>query len=173
MRVVEARGPAADAGIEPGDELVSVDGRPVRHDLDFYFYTLKLQPHDQLLIELRRDGRTFRAAVKPRQIPIPDGGRLLREKFGFTARTLTKAEARELDLEGGLIITEVERGSPAAQAGFERGLIVVQIQQSLPADLTEVGALLETVQRGERVTFRLWRIQREYIRVYTVGLIAR
>jgi serine protease Do len=171
--VVEARGPAEAAGVEAGDELISVDGQPIKHDVDFYIHLLRIRPSDRLVLELRRNDRPVTATIQPRPIPIPDGGKLLREKFGVTARVLAPAEASELDLKGGLIITQVEPGSPARQAGFEPGLIVVQIGQSFPTDLGEVGSLLEHVRPGDRVAFRLWRIQQDFIRVYAVVLTAR
>jgi serine protease Do len=173
IQVVAVHGPAAAAGIEAGDELVSVDGRPIRHEVDFYIYLLRLQPQDRLVLELKRNGKRYKVTLHPHQIPIPDGARLLREKFGFAVKKLSQSEAQDLQIDGGLVITEVERGSPAAAARFEPGLIVVQIGQSLPTDLNEVGAQLERVKSGERVTFRLWRIERQYIRVYAVTLTAR
>ncbi len=173
LNVVEAKGPAAAAGIEAGDELLSVDGRPMKHDVDFYVYLLGIKPENHLLLELKRGAKAIHATLQPNAVPIPDGNKLLKQRFGFAVRLLTKQQAQDLDLKGGLVITSVEPGSPADQAGFQSGLIVVQVGQHFPTDLDELGLLLEHVNPGEKVQFRVWRIQRDFIRVYAVQLIAR
>jgi serine protease Do len=171
--VTESRGPAATAGIEAGDELVSIDGKALPQDIDFYVYLLKLKPTDHLMLELRRSGKAYKATVLPHAIPVPDGGKLLETKFGIAVRPLTPEQAKDLDLKGGLIITRVEPGSPADQAGFQRGLVVVQVGQFFPTNMEDLGLLLEKVHPGEKTMFRVWRIGRDYIQVYAVPLISR
>jgi S1-C subfamily serine protease len=88
-------------------------------------------------------------------------------------RALTREEAEQIDLPGGLVVTGVERGTAAARSGIEPGWIVVQIGNQFPRDLDHVGLLLENVRAGDQVTFRVWRIDRRYISVYTATLPAR
>lgn len=173
VNVVEATGPAARANIEPGDELVSVDGHRITQDIDFYIYTLDASKDQPLRVELRRDGKLYSAIIKPEPIPIPDGAALLLKKFGLTVTPLTASQARQLDVKGGLIITDVEAGSPAAEAGFQRNLIVVQIGSAFPTSLEDVGLLLEKVRRGEKVRFRLYAVYREYIQVMEGEMVSR
>lgn len=171
--VAEARGPAADAGIEAGDELLSLNGAPIRQDLDYYIGLLRIRPDDRLALELSRGGRRVTATVQPRAIPAPDGGKLLRQKFGLTVRLLTAQEQREYRLTGGLVITDIERGSPADLAGFVRGLIIVQIGRFFPSDLDDVGQLLESVGRNDKTLFRVWEVHAGFIRVLEGYLVAR
>jgi len=173
VHVVEASGPAAAAGIEPGDALISVDGKPIRTDVDFYIHLLRIGRDDRMVLELERDGKRVTATLTPKPIPIPDGTELLRRRFGLTVRLLTKKEARALDVDGRLFITQVERGSPADRAGFVPGLIIVQIGRYLPSDLEDVGLLLEKVKRGNKVTFKVYEVQPMFIRVLTGSLVAR
>jgi len=173
--VVKARGPAGRAGVEPGDELVSADGKPIHQDVDFYIHLLRIRPGDQLLLELKRNGRRVRAAVQPEPIPIPDGGKLLREKFGLSVILLTREQVAEIHprLAGGLLITGVERGSPADRAGFKRGHLIVQIGKYFPQDLEEIGLLLEHLERGEKVLLRVLEVRRANIWVLQGHLVAR
>jgi S1-C subfamily serine protease len=173
MYVVEAYGPAAEGGIEAGDEILSIGGMTLKNDVDYYVYLLRIKPEDRLVVEIKRDDKQLQKIIKPQTIPIPDGGKLLLEKFGISVRLLTKTQAEQLDLKAGLIITDVESGSPADQAGFERDLVVVQVGQHFPTTLDEIGLLLEGVHTGEKMMFRVYRIQREFIRVYAVELAAR
>ncbi len=172
-QIVEATGPAASAGIEPGDELVSADGRPIRTDVDFYIYLLNLDRNKPLVLGLKRGQRALTATVTPQQIPIPDGAALLRQKFGFVVRVLTPQEARRLDIDGRLLITQVERASPAERAGFVPGLIIFQIGKYFPSDLEEVGLLLEHVRHGQEILFKVYAVERDFIRVLACPLPAR
>ena len=173
VQVVEAVGPAAAAGVEPGDELVSIDGKPVHQDIDFYIHLLSVERNSRLTVGLKRGGKSLTATITPKPIPIPDGAVLLRQKFGLGVRLLTPEQARKLDIDGRLFITEVERGSPADRAGFEPGLIIFQIGKYFPSDLEEVGLLLENVKRGDQLTFKVYDVQQMFIRVLAGSLAAR
>jgi len=171
--VVESRGPAAKAGIEPGDELLSVNDTPIHQDVDFHIMMLRATEASPLKLKLKREGKLIKATVEPRRIPIPDGARLMRQKFGLDIRPLTKRESEALDLGAGLIITNVVSGSSADRTGLEPGWIVVQIGKYRPSDLDEVGLILEHIVPGDQVSLRLWQIRRRYIRVYAATLVAR
>lgn len=171
--VVGTRGPAEAAGIQPGDELVTVDGLRVKQDLDYYVHVLNVDAAGSIVLDLKRDGKPYRATIKPRPIPIPDGAQLLRKRFGLQVEPLTAEQAQRLDLKSGLVITGVDADSPAAQAGFTRNLIVVQIDKYFPTDMESIGLMLEHVKRGDKMRFRVYEVNRAYIQVLEGELTAR
>lgn len=171
--VAGVSGPAADAGVEVGDELLAVDGVPVKQDLDYYVHVLGNDGTRPVVLEFKRGNQRYTATVRPRSIPIPDGAELLRKRFGLVVEALTPEQARKLDLKGGLLIMNVEPDSPADEAGFVRGLIVVQIGKYFPTDLEGVGLLLERVRPGEKVRVRVYEMHRNYIQVLEGELEAR
>ena len=171
--VAEATGPAAAAGLEAGDELLTVDGQPIKQEADFYIHLLRIDPKHTLQLEYKRKGTRLSARIQPKMIPIPDGKELLGRKFGLTIRLLTDDEARQLDISGGLYITSVEKGSPADRAGVQRGMVVIQIDKYFPSDLEKVGAILEPVKRGDQVLFRFYAVQRQRIDVLGGYLVSR
>ncbi len=171
--VVESSGPAAEAGVEIGDELLRADGKPIRHDVDYYIHVLNAKEQTPVVLEVRRGDRRLTAKVTPRRIPIPDGARLMREKFGLTVVPLAARDAQALDLPGGLRITQVEPGSPADRAGLVPNLIVVQLGRHFPKDLEEVGLTLEHVRRGDKVLIRVYEVQRNFVVAHGGMLIAR
>jgi serine protease Do len=165
VRVAEVKDPAARAGIMVGDELVSVGGKPIRQDADYYIHLLDIKPDDTLEMVLKRGSKQVKASFKPTAIPIPDAARLLRERTGLSVRPLTREQAVKIhpQLRAGLLITKVEYGSPAHNAGFQEGYIIVQIGKFVPGNLDEVAVLLESLTPGERVLFRVLEIQRREI----------
>jgi S1-C subfamily serine protease len=65
VRVLGLRpgGPAAKAGIEPGDILTAVDGRPVRKVSGAIAAIHLKRPGESLILDLSRDGRRFAATL--------------------------------------------------------------------------------------------------------------
>lgn len=177
VRVTEVRdnGPAQAARVEPGDRLLRVDGHPVSQDVDFYIGLLSKGANDRIALDLDRGGKTYKTTLTLRAIPIPDGAKLAREKFGMKIAPLPADVAKAMELEeGGLVVTEVEKGSPAARAGLARGMIIVTLAGDFPRDLDHVGMLLENVRQGDQVAFRIWKVDGRTILMYPpVSLRAR
>ena len=53
----------------------------------------------------------------------------------------------------GVLITAVEPGSPADEAGIERGMLVYRMAKSDVTSVQQVEALLASVQSGSNVNF--------------------
>jgi putative serine protease PepD len=60
---VPAGGPADDAGVRAGDEIVSVDGRRVRSPADVSAAVNARDPGDRVRVEVLRDGRRLELEV--------------------------------------------------------------------------------------------------------------
>jgi serine protease Do len=112
----------------------------------------------------------------PKQVSLAE---VVRARFGMSLQTLTPELADSLGyrVEGGLLIAEVEKGSPAARAGLERGMIVVGVgtyptlnTESMPRDLVRI-------KSGQRVRFTIVVMERTtgFVRQrgYSVLLTAR
>jgi S1-C subfamily serine protease len=78
---------------------------------------------------------------------VPKLTDLMRQKFGLTLQEMTPelAEAFGFSQAAGMIITDIEEGSPAAKAKIERGMLLVRIgdfpiygESSLPRDLNKL-----------------------------------
>lgn len=115
--------PAAAAGLQAGDLLVSLAGRPVdvRFDEelpDFMRLASSLPIGQPVPLVVRREGREW-----PLQItPVERGELLARQRevkpWGITVRNLTELLAREMKRAGtnGVVVTSVRPGGPAGSA---------------------------------------------------------
>jgi len=56
VREVDANGPAANAGIQAGDIIVAVDGKPVANWNEFIRELFTRRPGDRVRLEIVRDG---------------------------------------------------------------------------------------------------------------------
>ncbi|MBZ5638501.1 MAG: PDZ domain-containing protein [Acidobacteriia bacterium] len=145
-------GPAAKAGIHEGDLLLLLNDRPVTDRESLREAVGGLRPGERVVLEILRNGKveSREMKVEPRVIrlrvpsntprAVPPGARAERE-----ARALVEAYGdgrgpgvslasipRELRLhygapaDAGVLVTEVETESPAAEAGLKVGDVLVR-----------------------------------------------
>lgn len=162
--VIEVRedSPADTAGIRPGDVLLTIDGRPVRKGVDFDIALINHQPGDALDMTLRREGRDVHARLQLASRPAPDGKELARRHLGVEVHPLPQEIAEELKLSrsAGLLVTEIEPGGPADQAGIQRRDILLSLGRHYVSTIEELGQLLEAIDSGEVVSVHVLRVDR-------------
>jgi serine protease Do len=93
---------------------------------------------------------TARRALAAGESPIT------RRLFGLGLQTLTPELANALNLRsssGGAVVSDVERDSPAARAGFRQGMIVYRLGSYAINSPAQAEALLKDVEPGTAVDF--------------------
>jgi serine protease Do len=159
---VRDQSPAYAAGVRSGDQLLSVDAVPVTHPVDFHIALLGHRAGDRVPLVVRRGGETRDLALNLREIPPPDGAKLAYNLYGMTLEQVDQRTAQRLGLERsrGVLVTAVDRGSPADRADIHPGDLVVQLGPLQVSDLEGVGLALESVQRTDSTYIRVWRFRR-------------
>jgi serine protease Do len=163
-------GPASKAGIQRGDVITGLDGKPVKHSRELPLMVAAKPIGHTVMLEVMRQGRklslqavTEEMADEKNAAPEPqiDIGPTL----GLALQTLTSQIARSYGLERtqGLLVVQVVPGSPAADAGLQPGDIIVEADQVPVADLAALrrvlekegseGILLMLVDRGGTTVF--------------------
>ena len=157
------QGPFARAGLKTGDIIMAVGGREIP-DKQALAYRIGTQTiGSQLQVEFRRRGRVLRQQVLmtgPPRTP-PANQTLIAGKAPFSGiqvANLSPAFAMENGFDDvllGVIVTGLQRGSPAARAGFRVGDVMVSIDDQ---KITRVADLVDAAQlRQQRWDVRIRR----------------
>jgi len=121
--------PAESAGLQPGDVLTAVNGKPVRAAQDLRNAEGLLPLGAQVKLTVQREGTTrdVEATVAAEKIATLDGAKVDKRLSGVTLSDLTP-DQKSQGLYG-VALSGIRRGSAAADAGLQDGDIVVAIGQ--------------------------------------------
>jgi serine protease Do len=157
--------PAAKAGIEPGDVIIEFNGKPVKNTDELVATVVRTKPGTTVPVKILRDKQERTLNVTVDELDLDDETsrqRATRETssepteesssaFGITITTLTPDTARRLrapaDAEG-VVVSEVEPGSPAFRAGLQRGDIITRINRQPVTSTQEASRALSSVPSG-------------------------
>jgi serine protease Do len=161
--VVEG-GPAEKAGIKRGDIIVRFAGDPVesQHALPTMVAYLPVGTEVEVVVIRDRKEKTIRVKLEEMteeraagRMESPKGEEKVTDKLGFTARALTPELAEKLELKGtdGVIISEVEPGSAAGEAGLRQGDVILEVDRKEVGSLDTLASVLKEVEEKKTVLF--------------------
>jgi serine protease Do len=160
--------PAQKAGLQAGDIITSVGGRPVKDGRSLQWLVANLPIKKATNLEVLRDGKKVDVAVTieeqpqtfgradnqpaPRQSPGTREQTKL-DKLGLEVADLTKEQADELGYRkdvSGVVIMAVTPDSPADSAGLRKGMVISKIDSRKVASIGDVRQAMEnaSMQRG-------------------------
>lgn len=162
--------PAARAGIEMGDVIVSLNGAPIRTQTEFMEELARLRPGDRARLGIIRYGQRLEKTVQlgefESQAPArqPAAARpKSQELLGFSVAPLTPADARAANagVSSGVYITEVDPLSPAAEV-VGRSFIIRRINGREVNTVEDVERIADTIRPGQIVTLIVRQANQNY-----------
>jgi serine protease Do len=145
---VDQKSPAAEAGLQTGDVITSVDGEPVGRTLDFQRAMLELEAGQHVRLAVRRTSKPLDVELtlaEPPRKPDPDGHRTW-EVLGLKLETIPSSEFRQKHstrYRGGLAVAAVRPGGPAAVQGIRPGDVLVGMHIWETVSVENVAYILE------------------------------
>jgi serine protease Do len=168
VRVVERAGPAAAAGIEPGDVITRYNEQAVDDRDQLVDLVTHTKPGTTVPVEIVREGerRTVRITVAQLDLEDREGqsNASVETEFGLSLGNLTPQISRRLELpagRSGAVVTGVDPGGPAAAAGIRAGDVILEVGRMAIGSAIEADNGLRRVSEGGTAFVLLWRIDRE------------
>ena len=158
---VSKDGPAEKAGVKVGDVIVEFDGKEVKDSGDLPIIVARTPVDKKVRMKVLRDKKEVILNVAVGELKeeevvasVPEKGEL-----GMTVQRVTPqmAESLGLDKPEGVVVTDVESGSAADEAGIRRGDVIVQIDRKPIRSVDEYKKSIAGIRKGKGVLFLVKR----------------
>jgi len=176
VRVVQPGDPAAKAGIQQGDVIVSVNGNEVNPDQTVSYLVANIPVGSRVPVEVIRNGKHLTIPVTITQRPTEDelakqlnqpgsGGDQSTgpatqgsSTMGLSLQAVTPQIARALNLPAGtsgVVIAGIDQSSDAAQKGLQRGDVIMAVQGQRVTSPAQVVAAVDAAKKAGRTSVLL------------------
>lgn len=144
---VTPNSPAHKAGIQTGDIILQVNGRPVTDSNQLRMSISMMQPGTDLKLKTLRNGTERDATVKLAEMPTEsakadsnneEGGD--KSLDGVEVTNLNASIARELNVPSstrGVVVTDIDPASKLADSGLQKGDVIQQVNRQPVSNVSE------------------------------------
>lgn len=149
--------PAQKAGLERGDIITRFKDTKIDDSRDLPSLVAQTPVGESAKVSVLRGGKeqTFTVTLgelDDEQIAQATSGEASEKNWGMTVSDLTSEMARELQLEAdqkGIVVTEVEPGSPAERAGIRRGDIIEEVNRKAVGSIQEFTKIVSEMKEKD------------------------
>jgi len=160
--------PAEKADIQQGDVIVEFDGKAISESKDLPQDVASTPVGKSVNVKVLRNGKSLDRSVKISEMEeanVAVANAPAHKTLGITVQNLTPEIARRLRVKNdtGVVVTGVEPGSPAANAGLQTGDVIREVNRKSVKDVDDLrekidqvkdqNSILLLVQRGENNMF--------------------
>jgi serine protease Do len=161
VQSVESGQPAEKAGVEAGDIIVKVDGKPVEKSGDLPRIIGNLQPGSKTSLQVFRRGNTRDLTVSIGELEAeqptrraqqsqPGAAPPAKSALGLTVADLTDAQKKELRVRGGVRVEAVD--GAAARAGLREGDVILSLDNTDITDSKQFATVAVRVEKSRTVS---------------------
>ncbi len=171
--------PAEEGGLEDGDVIISFNGKRVLSVDDLTSLVRKTSPKTKIELKVIRDGKRKiiqvtlgESSSSSMYNPFPEGLQLEKKKgfpfkmsifsgskLGISIQDLTDQLGNYFGVKNGegVLITEVEKESPAEQAGLKAGDVIVEVDSRKVENSDELLEIVSDKEKGDKVNLEVFR----------------
>jgi serine protease Do len=153
---------AARAGLKAGDIITAFDGQPVEKAAEFQRRVAMKKPGSEVEIIVLRDGKKQTFTAKLEEKPSGEQSNSstkeqASEKLGITVQNLTDDLAKQFGFVGqkGVVVTDVESGSPAALKGIQPGSLIQEVNRKPVENVREFKEAVEATAKEGKIMLRV------------------
>ena len=159
VQSAEAGGPADKGGVEAGDIITKVDGKPVDRAGDLPRMIGNTKPGTKISLQVLRRGSTKDLTVTVAEFEPDRPARRASEAasaptqksaLGLVVTDLSEAQKRELRVRGGVRVEAVE--GAAARAGLREGDVILALENSEIADARQFNQVAQKLDKAKAVS---------------------
>ena len=162
--------PAIKAGLKEGDIITEIDGKKVNDYSELTSLVADLSPGKTISVKYLRDSKenTTQLTVADRKNVIQEDGDARTAdsdegeqvaKLGLGVRSLTSEDARRFEMKTseGALVSRVQPGSVADDAGIRPGDMIVEVNKKPVRNPEEYASIAGRLKSGEDVLFLVKR----------------
>ena len=147
---------AGEAGIRPGDVILKVDDNQVNRTPELQEMIARKRPGDVVTIAVDRSGKEKIFAVtlnspSGRKAVAKQEFRDLNELLGAELESLSRNQANELDLDGGVKVAKIFPGKLSRSTNMKAGFIITHADGRKVRNVEELSRILENKNGGVMV----------------------
>ncbi|HEV8431893.1 MAG TPA: Do family serine endopeptidase [Thermoanaerobaculia bacterium] len=158
---LEAGAPAEKAGIQHGDIVVDVDGKPIRNNRELIDYVSYLPVGSNVKIGLIRNGQHVVVTAKTAERPpdgteetetTPSANEPSRNRLGMSVSDITSEMRSQYNLPDnvtGVIVTSVKDVSAAGEVGISEGDVISEVQGTKITSAAQFRNVIDALKPGE------------------------
>jgi serine protease Do len=145
---VSSNSPAQAAGIQRGDIILQINGKPVSDSNQLRMSVSMMQPGTELKLKTLRNGTERNATVKLAEMPTESakadtsnddqGGTKALE--GVEVSNLNAGIARQLNIPSstkGVVVTDIDPASKMADSGLQKGDVIQEVNHQAVSNVSE------------------------------------
>lgn len=152
--------PAEKAGLIRGDIITNFNGRIIKDYHELPRIVASMNPGERVVLKVLRDGNEVTISATIAELreeeavtPVEE----VQKQLGISLQDVTPEIARELGMKKaeGVVVTSVEQGSMAAEAGILRGDVILEVDRK---PINNVKDANQAIKRADKsILFLLYR----------------
>jgi len=166
--------PAEKAGLQREDIIVEFNGHPIHEMNELPRMVAETAPGTAVTLKVLRQGqeKTFNLTItelkEERQAKAAGGEEEESSPLGLVVKNLDQTLAQRLRLKEtrGVVVMQVESGSPAADAGFRPGDLIEEINGQAVGNMKDYQKIIKQLKKGAIARFYVKRAgHKQYLTV--------
>jgi serine protease Do len=162
VTIVNDDSAAARAGLQAGDVIVEVEGKPVTDTRDLIARVSSITPGTRVAVKVLRDGKEQLRTVTIEEVPLgnghePAGDAAEDDGLTFDESTSPVRNRRSSAGIDGALIVAVVPDSPADEADLTAGDIIRSINRRAVHTAAEAKRELRRIEPGRPIFLLVWR----------------